>query len=382
MRARSPLSRSGLGRAGSLAASLAAVSVALAACGSAGGAPGTNPQGAAATPGATQNTETAEPTAAADATADTEGPLVIYSGRNENLVGPIIEQLEEAVGTEVEVRYGDSAELAAQLLEEGERTDADLFFSQDAGALGALTNAGLLAELPQEVLEAAPEQYRADDGTWVGTSGRARVIVYDPEQVPEAEVPDSIFELTEPQWGGLVGYAPTNASFQSFVTGLRVIAGEERAREWLEGFAANDPVAYERNGLILDAVDAGEIPLGLINHYYWYEKVGEVGADAVNAEIAFLPDGDPGALINVAGVGVLAPSDSPDSATAAVEFLLSEQAQQYFADETAEYPVIDGVQSTEHDLPPLSSLQAPDIDLTDLDSLGETLELLAEVGLT
>jgi iron(III) transport system substrate-binding protein len=166
------------------------------------------------------------------------------------------------------------------------------------------------------------------------------------------------------------------------VTGLRVIAGEDRAREWLEGFAANDPVAYEKNGLILDAVDAGEIPLGLINHYYWYEKVDELGADAVNAEIAFLPDGDPGALINVAGAGVLEPSDSPQVANEAVEFLLSEQAQQYFADETSEYPVIDGVESTVHDLPPLSSLQAPDIDLTDLDSLGETLELLAEVGLT
>ena len=308
--------------------------------------------------------------------------LTIYSGRNETLVGPLLEDLEAAVGQPVEVRYGDSSELAAQLLEEGERTEADLFFSQDAGALGALSKAGLLATLDTATVETAPEDYRADDGSWVGVSARSRVIVYNPDKVPAADLPASIFELTDPKWKGQIGFAPTNASFQAFVTGLRVLTGEDRAREWLEGFKANQPRAFEGNGLVLDAVDSGEISLGLVNHYYLYEKIAEEGAENVTAENHFLPGGDPGALVNVAGVGVIEGSDQADAANEAVQFLLGEQAQQYFADETAEYPVREGITTTKHDLPALDSLQNPDIDLTDLSSLEQTLALLDEVGLT
>lgn len=314
--------------------------------------------------------------------ADSQESLLIYSGRNEELVGPILEQLEEAVGATVEVRYGDSSQLAAQLLEEGENTQADLFFSQDAGALGALARADRLQPLEEEVTSAVDEKYRDDEGRWVATSARARVITYDPEQVQEAELPTGIDDLLDPRWEGEIGYAPTNASFQAFVTALRVDRGEDGAREWLEAFAANDPQAYDKNGLILDAVDRGEISLGLINHYYWYEKVAELGEDEVNARIHFLDSDDPGALVNVAGVGVLAGSGSEDAAARAVQFLLSDQAQQYFADETAEYPVVDGITTTEHDLQPLEELQGQQIDLNDLDSLEQTLALLDEVGLT
>jgi iron(III) transport system substrate-binding protein len=314
--------------------------------------------------------------------ADAAGTLVIYSGRNENLVGPLITALEESIGTPVEVRYGDSAELAAQLLEEGEATDADLFFSQDAGALGALGRENRLAELDGAVLAEVPEQYRAPDGSWVATSARSRVIAYNPGQVPEADLPQGIDDVLDPRFAGAVGYAPTNASFQAFVTGLRVLRGEDGARAWLEAFAANEPVAFENNVQALDAVDSGEVSLALINHYYWYEKVAELGADKVTARIEFLPGGDPGALINVAGVGILQGSDQSEAAAEAVTYLLSDPAQQYFADTTAEYPVRAGVTSTVHDLPPLDSLQAPDLDLSDLDSLAATLSLLDEVGLT
>jgi len=310
------------------------------------------------------------------------GTLLIYSGRNENLVAPLIERLEEAVGTTVEVRYGDSAELAAQLLEEGEKTEADLFFSQDAGALGALAGENRLAELDPAVLGEVPEAYRATDATWVATSARARVLAYNPTKVPDADLPTGIDDVVDPRFKGAVGFAPTNASFQSFVTGLRVLRGEDGARTWLEAFAANEPVAYENNVQVLDAVDSGEVSLGLINHYYWFEKVAEVGADNVTARIEFLPGGDPGALVNVAGAGILAGTDQPAAATEAVSYLLSDPAQQYFADTTAEYPVRPGVTSTVHDLPPLDSLQPPDLDLSDLSSLAQSLTLLDEVGLT
>lgn len=308
--------------------------------------------------------------------------LVIYSGRNENLVAPVIDRLEEALGVPVEVRYGSSSELAAQLLEEGEATDADLFFSQDAGALGALAKADMLTPLDAAVTDLVPEQYRDAESRWVATSARARVLAYDPAQVPDVEQITAIDQVLEPAYAGAIGYAPSNASFHAFVTALRVERGEDGAREWLEAFAAQDPQAYENNIAVLDAVDSGEVALGLINHYYWFQKVAELGEDAVNARIHFLDSDDPGALVNVAGAGVIAGSDQADAAAEAVAFLLSDETQQYFADETAEYPVVDGVTSTAFDLPPLAELDSQQIDLNELDSLDETLALLDEVGLT
>lgn len=304
--------------------------------------------------------------------------LVIYSGRSVNLVEPILEKFSKASGLKIEVRGGDSAELAAQILEEGDKTPADLFFSQDAGALGALSKAGLLAPLPTQVLDRVPARYRAADGTWVGTSGRSRVIIYDPRKVPQP--PKSVFELTDPKWRGQIGWAPTNASFQAFVTAMRVTSGEEKTRQWLEAMKANGTQVYPNNVAIRDAVDNGQLSMGLINHYYWYEKVAEVGADKVPSKLAFLPGDDPGALVNVAGVGILKSARHPAAALRAVEYLLSPEAQQYFADETKEYPLAAGV-PVDPGLPPLDSLQGPKVDLGRLDSLQQTLALLKQVGL-
>ena len=291
---------------------------------------------------------------------------------------PLLDQFSEETGIIVEFRGGDSGELAAQLLTEGDASPADVFFSQDAGALGAVQNAGLFTELPAEYLEAVPAAYRSAEGQWVGTSGRVRVLVANPELV--SEIPTTIDELLDPQWKGKIGFAPTNASWQSFVTGLRVLRGEDGAREWLEGFAANEPVAYEKNGAVRDAVDQGEVALGLVNHYYLYEKIAAEGAENVVAVNQFMAPGDPGGLVNVAGVGVLASSDNQAAANALVAYLLSEAGQTYFAEKTYEYPLIEGVAPTV-DVPTLEELQPPAIDLSDLDTLAETQELLADVGL-
>jgi len=308
--------------------------------------------------------------------------LVIYSGRNENLVAPLLEKLEAKTGIDVQVRYGGSSELAAQLLEEGDGTKADLFFSQDAGALGALAKAGRLETLPDATLARVQEGFADPDKHWVATSARARVIAYDPVQAPEVTDMTTVDDVLDPKYKGKIGFAPTNASFQSFVTALRVTKGEAGAKEWLEKFKANEPKAYDNNILVLDAVDSGQVALGLVNHYYWYERVAEKGAAAVKAKIHFLGTDDPGALINVAGAGILAGSPQRDAASKAVDYLLSEEGQRYFADETAEYPVVEGITSTEHDLVPLSQLERSSVDLNALDSLEQTLTLLDEVGLT
>ncbi|MQS08257.1 iron ABC transporter substrate-binding protein [Streptomyces alkaliphilus] len=319
-------------------------------------------------------------TGAEEATAGSTGELTVYSGRNEELIDPLITRMEEATGLDITVRYGDTAELAAALLEEGDRTGADLFIAQDAGALGALSREGLLRELPATTLEEVDPAFRGSADDWIGISGRARVVVWNSENVEESELPTSYTELNDPRWEGRVGYAPTNASFQSFVTALRVLEGEDAALEWLTDLREHGEV-YERNGAILDAVNAGEVDLGLINHYYWFAKAAEEGEENLDARLHFLPGGDPGSLINVAGVGVTARGDQEEAALAAVDFLLSEEAQLYFAEETKEYPLAAGVTSPVEGLPPLESIEAPEIDLTDLDSLERTLELLREAGM-
>jgi iron(III) transport system substrate-binding protein len=340
--------------------SLVTVGAALAAC---GGAPATAPAGGGSA-------------------AESDGVLTIYSGRNEELVAPLIEQLEAAVGGTVEVRYGSTGEMAAQLLEEGADSPADLFFAQDAGALGAVSGAGLLAPLPADVLEPALEAYRATDSTWVATSARARVVAYNTDLVPVADLPTSLDALLDPRWAGQIGFAPSNASWLSFVTGLRLLRGEDGAREWLTAFAATNPQTFEGNGNVVDAVAAGTVQLGLVNHYYLYQDLAEVDAATYPVRNHFVAN-DPLGLVNVAGVGVTAAADDPETALEAVRFLLSAEAQQYLVDMTAEYPVIDGItpERQDVDLAPLESLQAPDVDLADLSSLAETETLLQEVGL-
>ena len=306
-----------------------------------------------------------------------DGLLTVYSGRSEELIGPLFAQFTEQTGIQVEARYGDTAELAAQLIEEGDASPAQVYFAQDAGALGAVDAAGLFVPLPASVATLVPEAYRAPNGSWTGVTGRARVIAYDPEQVPAADVPQSVFDLTDPKWRGQVAIAPTNASFQAFVTAMRVSQGDDVTKQWLEGLVANDVQIYEKNGLILDAVDTGQAQLGLINHYYWYEKAAEVGADAMRAQIAFAKPDDPGSLVNVAGVGMLA--DTPN-ATKFVEWLLTPQTQQWFVENTWEYPLLPSVAAAEG-LPPLDTLRGPDVPLAELADLPGTLVMLEDVGL-
>lgn len=307
-----------------------------------------------------------------------EGTLVVYSGRSEDLVGPLFEQFEERSGLDLQVRYGDTAELAATILEEGENSPADLFFAQDPGALGALDDEGRLTELPGGILDQVPANFRADDGNWVGTSGRARVVAYNTEELSEADLPGSIFAFTQPEWEGRIGWAPTNGSFQAFVTALRVLEGEDRARQWLEGIQANDPFVYPDNLSAVEGVASGEVQVAFVNHYYLYQVREEQGDDLL-AENYYLRNGDPGALVLAAGAGVLDSAANPEAAQDFIEFALSDEAQQYFSDETYEYPLVEGVELNE-ELPPLSEIQSPQVDLSNLDDLQGTLELLQETG--
>ncbi|MGH9001005.1 MAG: iron ABC transporter substrate-binding protein [Acidimicrobiia bacterium] len=304
--------------------------------------------------------------------------LVIYSGRGEALIGDLINQFEEDSGLDVKVRYGQSPGLANALIEEGEATPADVFFSQDSGSLGALVAEDRLIELDQEVLDRVPAAFRSDGGFWVGTSGRSRVVVFNPERISEEELPDSVLDFADPEWKDRVGWAPPNASFQSFVTALRLVEGEEAARGWLEGMVLNDTLPFPNNIQIVEAVGEGEIDVGLVNHYYLPEMKEQ--NPGISAENHFIPGGDVGGLINVAGVGILAGDDvEVENARRFVDYLLSETGQEYFVTETHEYPLIEGVEPDES-LPSLAELDPPDVDLSNLQDLQGTQKLLGETG--
>ena len=308
--------------------------------------------------------------------------LTVYSGREEELVAPLFERFEEETGITVDVRYGDSAELAATIAEEGDNSPADVFFAQDPGSLGAVD--AQLAELPDDVLERVDETFRDKDGRWVGTSGRARVLVYNTDELSEAEVPDSVFDLTDPKWKGKIGLPPTNASFQAFVTAMRLDVGDERTKQWLEELKANEPKFYEKNTPTVEAVASGEIELGLVNHYYLY-LVKEEQPDAP-IENKYLPGEDPGALVSVAGAGILDGAEHADAAERFVEFLLADEQQRFYTEEAeeAEIPLVEGIEPREG-VPTLDELsgRGPDVDLSAFgEQLERTLELLNETGYT
>ena len=301
--------------------------------------------------------------------------LTIYSGRSKALVEPLVLKYEEQTGNRVDVRYGDTAQLAVALTEEGDRSTADLFWAQDAGALGAVAASGLLKTLPDSLLNHVAPAYRGSGGTWIATSGRARTLAFSTIRADTAALPRSVFDLVAPAYRDRVGWAPANGSFQAFVTAMRKLAGDEPTRTWLNAMKANGARSYPKNTAILQGIANGEIDFGLPNHYYLHRfksedldfPVGQTGFEA----------GDVGNLINVAGIGVLTASHHADAAHDFIRFVIGPESQAYFAAETFEYTVAAAADRT----PEVSNSLQPAIALDDLRDLERTLEMLRTAGL-
>ncbi|MDE0652114.1 MAG: extracellular solute-binding protein [bacterium] len=312
--------------------------------------------------------------------SEPDGPITIYSGRSEDLIGPLVEMFEDATGIETDVRYGSSPDLALLIETEGDATPADIFISQSPGAMGYLATQDRLQELPAGILNAVNAAYQAGDGTWVGFSGRQRVLVYNPNLVDPADLPDSVLDLTDPAYDGRVGVAPGNSSFQDFITAMRFESGDDATLEWLEGMAANNSPNYPKNSAIVDAVLRGEVDMGLVNHYYLLRFLAE-DPDAPGINHTFAPD-DIGALLIVTTGAVLATSDQPNASQAFVEFMLTRPAQEFYAGETREYPLAAGVDP----LPEVAPLDIEGVqDTIDFDVLGgglaRTQELIDRSGI-
>jgi iron(III) transport system substrate-binding protein len=306
--------------------------------------------------------------------------LTIYSGREEEIVQPLFETFEKQTGITLDVRWGKSAELAAQIAEEGDNSPADVIFSQDAGALGSV--ASKLSALPQTTLDRVPATFRDGDGRWIGTSGRVRVVVYNTKAASGAALPDDVLAYSAPKYASRMGIAPTNASFQAFVSAMRITHGDARTKTWLTDLKNNGVKTFESNRQIVEAVAAGEIDYGLVNHYY----LALVKAEQPDAPIAnkFLAAGDPGALVNVAGVGILATTERAKDAQTFVDFLLSDEGQRFYSTEAEEneYPLVAGFDPAPG-LPKLSELVGESFPLTRLaDEEKTTLEMIDEVGFT
>ena len=305
--------------------------------------------------------------------------LVVYSGRSQGLVEPILKEFEAETGIRVRAKYGTSAQLSLALREEGSRSPADVFWAQEAGALEQLHVSGFLVPLPKAILQTVPVEYRHSAGAWVATSGRARVVAYAPARVPEDALPSSIFDLTDAKWSGRVGWAPTNASFQAAVTAMRLQHGDDATRDWLRAMNANGAKAYANNTAVIQGIAAGEVDLGLANHYYLLR----FKADDANypVEQTYFEEGDAGNLINLAGAGMLKSSRNQEAAAAFIRFLLDRKAQEYFANEVFEYPVNEAVPA-DPSLMPLAELTArsPRVELSALEDSRGTLDLLREAG--
>lgn len=305
--------------------------------------------------------------------------LTIYSGRDEALIGPLLERFNEETGIAIDVRYGDSAELALLIEQEGDGTPADVFISQSPGAVGYLADKGMLATLPEDTLAKVSSEFEQSSGHWVGLTARQRVLVYNQDLVAEDELPDSVLDLTDPKYRGMVAIAPPNGSFQDFITAMRQMEGDDVAQAWLEGMAANDSPTFPDNNSIVDAVARGEVPMGLVNHYYNVRYLTEdPSAPSRNHQF---PGDDVGSVILATTVSAIEGSERSEEAQEFVGFLLSQKAQEYFASVTFEYPLVEGVEHSDA-LPPLESLAHPDYDIQRLgEGLSRTVEMIRSSGL-
>ena len=319
--------------------------------------------------------------AAGAATAPTQSTsLTIYSGREQQLVKPIMDRFTRETGIELKIRYASSTSLATALVEEGRNSPADIYWSQEPGTLGLVGARGLLARLPQATVGKVPARFSTRSRRWVGTSGRSRVLVYNTNELRESDLPASVWGLSNARWKGKIGIAPTNASFQAFLGATIRLFGEARVRAWLRGLEANDVRFYPNNTTVVQAVGRGDIEVGLVNHYYIYNLLAETPDLPVRNH--WFRDGDPGNLVLAAGVGIVASTQKATTAQRFVDFLLSKTGQRLIArgPGAAEYPLVKGV-PRRPGLRPLDSIKGPKYNLGRLSAdLTPAVRMLLEEG--
>jgi iron(III) transport system substrate-binding protein len=292
--------------------------------------------------------------------------LVIYNAQHEELIDEVVTAFTDETGIEVEMRNGSDLELANQLVEEGDASNADVFLTENSPAMSLVQSEDLFTTLDDGSLANIPDQYRPDDNSWTGFAARSTVLVYNTDAVQPDELPESLLDLADPEWAGRISFSPTGADFQAIVAAVLAIEGEAATAEWLAGIKANGTV-YDGNNVVLESVNSGEVDAGVIYHYYWYRDQEEAGDNSDSSELHFFGNQDPGAFLSISGAGVLKNGEHTEDAQEFVEFLTGPEGQAIVSESYAlEYPLNPEVEI--RSIPPLAELQVPDIDVSELDS--------------
>ncbi len=305
--------------------------------------------------------------------------LLIYNAQHESLTKEWIDAFTEETGIKVTYRQGGDTELGNQLVAEGKASPADVFLTENSPAMAAVERAGLFADLEPETLEQVPPQYRPPSGKWTGVAARSTVFVYNTSRLQPDQLPKSLLDLQQPEWKGRWGAPPTKADFQAIVSALLQLKGEPATAQWLAAMKANAKL-YSDNIATLKAVNAGEVDGGVIYHYYWFRDQAKTKEMSGNTALHYFKNEDPGAFVSLSGGGVLASTDRMDQAQQFVRFITGKAGQEVLEKGTSfEYPVASGVPANPA-LPPLDTLQAPNVDPSRLDAQKVT-DLMTEAGL-
>ncbi len=308
-------------------------------------------------------------------------PLTIYAAQHHQLVDMVAEAFTKETGIPVRSRFGEAPELASQIVREGARSPADIYFTENSPELTLLDEKALLAPVLPATLAQVPAQFSSADGRWLGVLARENVLAFDPAKLKEADLPASLLDLAKPEWKGRVAVAPSDADFLPLVQAVVVLKGRDAALAWLKGLKANAQVFDDDEGVV-SAVERGTVAAGVINSYYYYRARVEQGADKTRSDIHHFTGGDVGALLNVSGAAVLKSSKNQDEAQRFLAFVASQPVQEMLArsDVDFEYPLFPGV-APNAALKPMDQLQPPTLTLKQLGDDQDSAKLLRQSGL-
>jgi iron(III) transport system substrate-binding protein len=305
--------------------------------------------------------------------------LVLYNGQHAKTTLALVDAFTKATGIRVEIRKGSSTQLANQIIEEGARSPADVFYAEESPPVAALAEKGLLTKLPADTLKQVMPGYTAKDGSWTGVSARCRVTVFNRDMVKESELPASIMDMATQAWKGRIGFVPTSGSFQEQIIAIKLLKGRDAALNWLKGLKEYGQI-YNGNMAAMRAVERGEVATALVNNYYWFIVANEVGVTKMKSAIHYSGPKDPGGLITVSAAGILKTGKNQAAAEKLLAFMTSQAGQEAIVDTVAEYPLRPGVKSP-FALKPFADLNPPDITPDDLGDAADALALRREAGL-
>ncbi|QKS70184.1 extracellular solute-binding protein [Paenalkalicoccus suaedae] len=317
------------------------------------------------------------------ADAELEGELVVYSNRNEQFVQSLLDKFEEETGVEVRALHGADP---LQVQEEANNVQADIFISNDIGALEYLNTEGLLSPSNPTNVESIDEQYRADENEWVAISARARGFIYNKDMISEDEMPTKMEDLLDPQWADVEnGYAITrggNGGMIGNVSALRYEWGDDQTMEWISAIQENAAGIFEGHGDIRRAVGAGEHAFGLVNNYYYHQQLEEPTDNNVGFIYTDQGEGEMGAIANAAGAGVVAGAPNEANAQAFMDWLLEDENQLEFVGESLEVPMNPDLEPPFAEAVPFSELQVQDMPLSELGNyFQDTVQIIEDAGL-